>query len=181
VRRRRLEAGLPGVLDDAARALRAGASLRQAIADAGASRGGPAAELMLSLASRLEMGVPLVVALDQLARDEPSGEVRLVAAALRVAAEAGGQAAAAVEKVAATLRERHAAGQEVAAHSVQARLSAVVIALLPVAFTVWCVATDDRAAAFLLASRAGWLCLAGGLGLLGAGAWWMARIVRSGL
>ena len=134
---------------------------------------------MASLASRVEMGVPLVVALDQLARDEPSGEVRLVAAALRVAAEAGGRAATAVEAVAATLRERHAAAQEVAAHSVQARLSAVVIALLPVAFTVWCVATDDRAAAFLLASQAGWLCLVGGLGLLGTGAWWMARIVGS--
>ena len=179
VRRRRLAAGLPGVLDDAARALRAGASLRQAIADAGASAAGPAAALMASLASRVEMGVPLVVALDQLARDEPSGEVRLVAAALHVAAEAGGRAATAVEAVAATLRERHAAAQEVAAHSVQARLSAVVIALLPVAFTVWCVATDDRAAAFLLASRAGWLCLVSGLGLLGTGAWWMARIVGS--
>ena len=73
VRRRQLAAGLPGVLDDVARALRAGASLRQAIAEAGAPTGGPAAELMASLASRVEMGVPLVVALDQLARDEPSG------------------------------------------------------------------------------------------------------------
>jgi tight adherence protein B len=179
VHRRRLAAGLPGVLDDAARALRAGASLRQAITEAAAPTGGPAAALMASLASQVEMGVPLVDALDQLARDEPSGEVRLVAAALRVAAEAGGRAATAVEAVAATLRERHAAAQEVAAHSVQARLSAVVIALLPVAFTVWCVVTDDRAAAFLLASRAGWLCLIGGLGLLGTGAWWMARIVGS--
>jgi tight adherence protein B len=179
LRRRRIAAGLPEVLDDVARALRAGSSLRQAIAAAGAPTRGPAAELMAALAARVEMGIPLVVALDQLARDEPGGEVRLVVAALRVAAEAGGRAAAAVEAVAATLRERHAAAQEVAAHSVQAQLSAVVIALLPVAFTVWCVATDDRAAAFLLASRAGWLCLVGGLGLLGTGAWWMARIVGS--
>ena len=63
--------------------------------------------------------------------------------------------------------------------SVQARLSAVVIALLPVGFTAWCITTDPRAASFLLGSAAGWLCLTAGLALLAVGAWWMARIVRS--
>ena len=180
MRRRRLAAGLPAVLDDVARALRAGASLRQAIAEAGASARGPAAELLAvrgvagwRWASRWWSRSTSWAATSRAARcgsSPPRSASR---------PRPAGRAATAVEAVAATLRERHAASQEIAAHSAQARLSAVVIALLPVAFPVWCVATDDRAAAFLLASPAGWVCLVGGLGLLGAGAWWMARIVGS--
>ena len=117
--------------------------------------------------------------LDRWAEEQPVVEVRLAATALALAADAGGSAARAVESVAATLRERRSAVEEVRVQSVQARLSAVVIALLPLGFTAWCVTTDPRAAAFLLGSAAGWLCLTVGLTLLALGGWWMARIVRS--
>jgi Flp pilus assembly protein TadB len=38
--------------------------------------------------------------------------------------------------------------------------------------------SDGAAGRFLLHSRAGWACLAGGLGLDALGAWWMARLTR---
>jgi tight adherence protein B len=178
-RRRGLVAGLPAALEEVARALRAGASLRQAVGEAGRAQRGPAGEALAAVATRAEMGMPLASSLEQLVAEDPLPEVRLVAAALGLAAEAGGRAADAVEAVATTLREGRAASMEVAAQSAQARLSALVISLLPVAFTVWCLATDDRAATFLLATGPGWVCLLGGLTLLGAGAWWMSRIVGS--
>jgi tight adherence protein B len=108
----------------------------------------------------------------------PTVEVRLTAAALALAAEAGGAQARAIEGVAATLRERAAARADIRAQSAQARLSALVIGVLPLAFTVWCVLTDPRIASFLFATSAGWACLLGGLGLDALGGVWMARLVR---
>ena len=131
------------------------------------------------MASRVELGVPLEASLEQLADEEPCAETHLVVAALAIAADAGGRAAPAVEAVSATLRERAGAAQEVLAQSVQARLSAVVVGVLPLAFATWCLTTDDRAAAFLLTTPGGWVCAATGLALLVLGAWWMRRIIRS--
>lgn len=177
-RGRRLVDELPNALDDVARALRAGASVPQALADA-ALAGGVAASELGDLVARAHRGLSLEENLARWMDERPMVEVRLAATALGLAAAAGGSAAQAVESVAATLRERHAATEEVRVQSVQARLSAVVIALLPLGFTAWCVTTDPRAAAFLLGSAVGWACLTAGLTLLAVGGWWMARIVRS--
>jgi Flp pilus assembly protein TadB len=38
--------------------------------------------------------------------------------------------------------------------------------------------SDGAAGRFLLRSRAGWACLAVGIGLDVLGAWWMARLTR---
>ena len=179
-RRRRLVVELPDVLDEVARALRAGASLPQALADASQTSGVAAAELA-ALVARGGRGMGLGESLDRWADEQPVVEVRLAATALALAADTGGGAAQAVESVAATLRERRSATEEVRVQSVQARLSAVVIALLPLGFTAWCIATDPRAASFLLGSPAGWLCLTAGLALLAVGGWWMAHIVRSAI
>ncbi|HYZ98327.1 MAG TPA: hypothetical protein VE575_06220, partial [Acidimicrobiales bacterium] len=60
----------------------------------------------------------------------------------------------------------------------QARTSAVVLSLAPLAFAVLLAMTDAAAARFLLRTTAGWVCLAAGLGLNALGAWWMARLTR---
>jgi tight adherence protein B len=180
VRRRRYVSSLPAALDEVARALRSGSSIPLALAGAGpATGGGPAGSALGRVANRVELGVPLEASLDQLAAEEPYAETQLVVAALAIAADAGGRAAPAVESVSATLRERAGAAQEVLAQSVQARLSAAVIGVLPLAFAVWCITTDDRAAAFLLTTPGGWACAATGLALLVLGAWWMRRIIGS--
>jgi tight adherence protein B len=171
-------AGLPGLLEEVARSLRSGSSVRQAVQEA-SHLVGPAAAGLRAALDRAVRGEPLDTALAQWAHTAPVPEVRLAVAALELAAGSGGDAARAVDGVAATLRERRAVADELAGQSIQARLSAVVIAVLPGVFAAWCVATDDRAASFLLATPAGWLCLTLGLGLLATGAWWMRRIIRS--
>ena len=102
----------------------------------------------------------------------------MAAGALALAATAGGPQARAVDGVADTLRERRAVAAEVRAQSAQARLSALVIGLLPVAFLAWAVVTDRRTAVFLVASPPGWACLVAGIALEAAGALWMRRILR---
>lgn len=177
--RRRLVADLPGALEDVARSLRSGTSLRVALAEASSAAAGPARSDLGVVVERIDRGVPVGAALDAWVVRRPAAEVRLAVAALGLGLDAGYTSARTVDGVAATLRERAAVAGEVAAQAAQARLSALVIALLPVAFTSWACLTDGRIAGFLLASPAGWACLLGGVTLNVVGAAWMARIMRS--
>jgi tight adherence protein B len=171
--------GLPGVLEDVARGVRAGSSLRQACADAATAAGRSAGAAGLARAvAEADRGTPLAAAFTRWARTEVTTDERLAAGALALAATAGGPQARAVDGVAATLRERRAIGAEIRAQSAQARLSAIVIGALPLLFLLWAVATDRRTAAFLVAGPAGWACLGAGAGLEVAGALWMRRLLR---
>lgn len=168
---------LPLALDAVAAGLRGGASLRAAIADAGTIGGRLGAELDL-IASHAGAGRSLAEALGEWAHAAGDAPSRLAGAALVVAAELGGPGAAAVDAAAASLRERTAADDEVAALSVQARLSALLLTLAPIGFAFLLTSLDPTSARFLVGTPAGWACIAIGLGLDGAGALWMSRLVR---
>jgi tight adherence protein B len=172
-RERAIEHALPDALDAIARSLRSGASLRLAIGEAAA---GPLADDLGRVARDAADGVPLGVALDAWAAARPLPGVRLATAALGLGAETGGASAQAVDGVAATLRVHLAIAGEVRALSSQARMSALVIVLAPIAFTLLATSTDGRTARFLFATPFGWLCLALGLGLDAVGWLWMRRI-----
>lgn len=173
-----LVADLPGALEDVARSLRSGTSLRVALAEA-STTAGPARRDLAVVVEHIDRGVSIGDALDAWAGRRPAAEVRLAVAALGLGLDAGFTSARTVDGVAATLRERAAVAGEVATQAAQARLSALVIALLPVAFTTWACLTDGRIAGFLFATPAGWACLFGGVTLNAVGAAWMARIMRS--
>jgi Flp pilus assembly protein TadB len=170
---------LAAALDDVARALRSGASLLQAVDDAGRGPPDPSRRVLADLARVSSRGLPLGQVALAWAATTSSADERLAATALALAADGGRHPARAIDGVAATLRERAAIAAEVRVQGAPARLSALVIAGLPLVFTTWCVVTDPRIAAFLLTTGAGWACLASGAALELVGAWWMARIVRS--
>lgn len=174
-----VEAALPPVLEATARGLRAGASLPMALA-AAASGAAPAVagDLHALAASAPEAG--LVAALDRWSDQRSLPAVRLASAALALAAEVGGGGARALDGVALTLRQRQAVAGEVRALATQARLSAVVLTVAPLAFAGLAAAGDPRTAQVLLRSPVGQVCLALGLGLDAVGAVWMARITRAG-
>ena len=104
--------------------------------------------------------------------------VAAAAAALEVAAGAGGPAAPALEGLAAGLRDRHDAAGEVAALSAQARLSAVVVGAAPVASLALSLLADRRVAPTLIGTGSGRACLVTGTALEALAALWMRRIVR---
>jgi tight adherence protein B len=120
--------------------------------------------------------MPLVPSLDEWAGRCPRASVRLAVAALAMAADAGGASAAAVDGVAATLRANVTTAAEVRALASQARYSAMVIALAPLAFAVLAAGTDSDSLDFMLRTPLGVACLTAGLGLDAVGAWWMHRI-----
>lgn len=174
----RLEAALPGAVEEVARGLRSGASLRQAIAEAGQATSGELGEDLNLVARAIGQGASLVDSLEDWSRRRQLGGVRLVAAALCLASEMGGATAQAVDGVAATLRLRLASRAEARALATQARASAAVIAVAPVAFCVVASATEPRTLTFLFRTAPGVAFLGAGLVLDVLGALWMARLTR---
>ena len=171
--------GLPGVLEDVARGVRAGSSLRQACADAataaGPSAGAPGWRRRWPRPTAARPSPPPWPVGPWSAPRPTNGSPPARWPSPRTA---GGPQARAVDGVAATLRERRAVVAEIRAQSAQARLSAVVIGALPLLFLLWAVATDRRTAAFLVAGPAGWACLGAGVGLEVVGGLWMRRLLR---
>jgi tight adherence protein B len=176
-RARAVERTLPDVLDAVARSLRSGSSMRQAVEEAGRDHTGPLAADLGRVTSSLHGGAPLADALARWDRDRAVPGVRLAVAALCLGAETGGASARAIDGVAATLRTNLAIAGEVRALSSQARLSALVIVLAPLAMSVIATSSDGGTARFLLTTPIGIACLAIGLGLDGIGWLWMRRIV----
>jgi len=174
------ERALPVLLEAVARQLRAGGSLQQALV-AVAVDADPRCSSLPAAWRQVGASAPIVgvgAALDDwAAAAPPSSSVPLAAAALAMAGETGGSPARAVDGVASTLRARRAVAAEVRALSSQARASAAVIALAPLAFGAAAGLTDDRTAAFF-ATPAGLALLTAGLALDAVGAWWMARLCR---
>lgn len=169
-------AQVPAALDAVAGSLRGGSALPTALGDA-ASVGGRLGAELETMTRHVRDGRPLPEVVEEWARaDDPA--TALAGASLTLAASVGGPGADAVEAAAASLRERAAIEGEVAALSVQARLSAVILSVAPLGFAVLLVSLDPTSARFLLATPAGWACIVVGLVLDLAGAAWMQRLVR---
>ena len=175
----RIERELPDALERIAGGLRSGLSLRDAVAGAGDGIPGPVGRDLAALGERAARS-GLVSALDRWRTERPLGAVSLAGAALAIAAEVGGERARAIDAVATTLRQRSALAAEVRALSAQARASATVIALAPIAFAAVSATLDGRAVRFLFRTPLGVAVLSAGLFLDGVGAWWMARLCRPG-
>jgi tight adherence protein B len=174
---REIERDLPAILDAVSDAVRSGSSLAAALTEAAlVARGVALADLQVTIGAMGQVGV--ATALHEWGERRRAPGVRLAVAALSLAAELGGSAQP-IDGVAATLRERMAAEREARALSAQARSSAAVIILAPIAFVALMAMADDTVVPFFLHTSLGFACVVGGAALDGAGAWWMLRILRS--
>lgn len=174
----RISRSVPAALDAVARSCRAGASVLQALRELDDADVGPAGPVFAAAATQVDRGVALDAALDELVAAQPVPAVRLATTALLVGSLTGAAPARAVEGVAATIRDHLAIEREAAANATQARASAAVLVLAPVAFTLVVALVDDRVAHFLFRTPVGLVCLVLGVALDVVGAWWMGRLVR---
>lgn len=171
------EAEVIEVLAAAAAGLRAGLSPSGALDEAArAGTDGRVTTHLRGALRRHRQGSPLEVALLGWADARPSPPVQLAVAVISLGLATGGDLAQALDGAAATLRQRLALRAEVGALASQARSSALVVAVAPVAFTALAGLTDPRVPAFLVGSPLGWACALGGLGLDVVGALWMRAI-----
>jgi tight adherence protein B len=178
--RARRRTQLPHALEALAAALRSGSSLPMALEEAGRATPTPLGAELAELAAGAAQGQPIAVVLDGWTRRHGDPGTRLAATALALATGVGAAPARAIDGVATTLRERLELAAERRALASQARTSALVLSAAPLVFAVLLGMSDDAAGRFLLHSRAGWACLALGLGLDAVGAWWMSRLTRGG-
>ncbi|MCU1504337.1 MAG: hypothetical protein JWM12_3691, partial [Ilumatobacteraceae bacterium] len=126
-------------------------------------------------------GRPIADALAVVGATAHSADVALALQALGCAAALGGPAAATLDSAGSVLRERAAVAADLQAQSAQARLSARVLTIVPVAFAMWSLAGSARTRQAYLGSALGATCVAAGAALNTIGWWWMRHIVgRSG-
>jgi tight adherence protein B len=175
---RRYEQAVPDWLAALARSLRAGATPRLALGDAGAAVGPPFEGDARRLHDAARDGLGLVPSLEGWARRRPLPAVRLAAAALVIGERAGGLSARAVDDLAEVVRVRLDGRAEMWALTAQVRASAVVMVVAPLAFLGLVSWTDPAVRDFLAHSPAGWACLGAGLLLDAAAASAMARMLR---
>lgn len=99
-------------------------------------------------------------------------------AVIRACLEIGGRAAFVLDRTAAGLRDRDSIAAERATNSAQAKMSALVLTLLPGLAMSSMVIGSPSVRAVLL-GPIGWVCIPFGFGLNALGWWWMQRLVRS--
>ena len=175
-RRRRLSAALPAAVERIAAELRGGGTVRDGVRHLADGDGPLAPELRRAMA-RADLGLPFDVALARWPDESGVPDVQAVAGALAVAATVGGRSAAALDGLAASLRDRLGATAEARSLSAQARLSAVVVGAAPLAYLLFSVLVDPTTLALLLGTGFGRACLAVGLVLEALAGLWMRRIV----
>jgi len=168
---------LPTLLDDVAHHLRGGGTVLTALAEIGESPH-VYADACRTAVGRVRAGLTLAGALELWAAETGVAGIGVVAGALVLAAQTGGRAAAALDGLAAGLRDQQAVAAEAHALATQARLSAVVVALAPVGFLVLSATTSPATTRFLTNTATGRACFAVGITLDVVAAQWMRRIVR---
>jgi Flp pilus assembly protein TadB len=158
------------LLDAIARQVRTGSSLASAALDEtdGSTPLGQAVE-------RLDSGGSLIEILATLDASQP--DLALAVQALSATSHLGGPIAATLDEAAAVLRERSATRAERGAQGAQARLSARVLTIVPLAFAVWSAVASERTRDVYVSTAAGAICASCGLALNVVGWRWMKRII----
>lgn len=163
---------LAGWCDALARDVRSGATLRAALRAAEP----PAGSSLREVGRRLQRGASLA---DALSVRVASPHEQAALTVLAACAHHGGPAAQPLDRVAATLRRRAADEAERAVHSAQARLSALVMTVLPGTVLLLLI-TTSASVRTVTATPTGAIVVACGLGLNALGWWWMRRIIGGG-
>lgn len=158
--------------------IRAGLSVPQALAYTAREAEPPLAEELGVLVASLDAGVPAATAVATWTERMGTDDARLLGSVLELHRRSGGDLPAVLDQVAAAIRERVAAAREVRALTAQARLSGLILGLLPIGFFAFLWLTSRREIEGALATTAGVTSIAIGL-VLEVGAFvWIRRLLE---
>lgn len=128
---RRVEAGAGAAALSIAGALAGGGSIRMAIAAAARELDGPISVELGRAAVELEAGASLESALNGIVGRAPSRSIVTIAAAIRLQRRSGGDLAALLRRIAASLEDERRTTDEAHAATAQARMTSVMVLALP--------------------------------------------------
>jgi tight adherence protein B len=177
-RRELLDQQLVEAVVSMAAAVRAGLSVRRAVAEAAESAEPPLRGELNSVLQRLETGEPLDVALGRLGASLALSDAALLVDALAVHRRTGGDLPRLLDEIAGVVRVRLIDRRAVRALTAQARSSGVVLAVLPVGFVALLSGTGGGGLGAFYRSPSGALVLLVALSLQGLGFLWMRRILK---
>ena len=169
---------LPELLEAVARFLRSGSSLAAALRDASLELDPSLRRELAIVLAGTARGRTLAESFDEWAQASRSPARHMVAAAMAVSHRVGGASAHTFDALASSLRARASARREAHAMAAQARASALVIGLAPLAFALVIAAVDPSLAASVVHSGGGRLCLIVGVAFEAAGLAWIRRLSR---
>jgi tight adherence protein B len=168
---------LPDVLTIMASSLRAGHSFMQALDTVAREIPQPAAVEFQRVVAEIRLGRPTDDALEALATRVGSADFRWAVLAVNIQREVGGNLAEILDNVADTLRERAMIRRQIRVLTAEGRLSAWVLAGLPVAIAVYMFVVNPDYIGLLFTHTMGLIMLGGATLLLVAGILWMRKIV----
>jgi tight adherence protein B len=174
----RVSAQLPGVAQQLAAALQAGLSLRQALARAARDAPEPCREELRRVVDELALGSRLESALEGLVARVPAHDLRIMVTAILVQRRTGGNLARALSGLAVRLEERGQLARELRGATAQARMTAWLVAALPLGAGVMAEIAAPGTLARVLGAGPGPPLLAVSATLYGAGVLWIRRIGR---
>jgi tight adherence protein B len=128
--------GLPEALDMSVSALRAGHSLIAAIGSVARECADPIGCEFKTCFEEQNYGLELKTALDNMLNRVPLQDLRIVATAIMIQKESGGNLAEVLDKTSHVIRERFRLKRQVGVHTAQGRLTGLVLTLLPIGLGV---------------------------------------------
>ena len=123
--------GLPEALDLIVNALRAGHSLIAAMGLVARECADPVGSEFKACFDEQNYGLELTTALDNLIDRVPLQDLKIVATAITIQKESGGNLAEVLDKTAHVIRERFRLKRQVRTHTAQGRLTGIILTLLP--------------------------------------------------
>jgi tight adherence protein B len=180
--RRRLQkmiSQLPGLLEHATRSLKSGRTLADAMLLAMARSQEPLREALTGTRRSVELGVSLADAVAEFARLYDSAEFRILAIGIGVNQRYGGNASELLDNLVRLIRDRERAASQLRALTGETRISALVLAVLPVGLAGYILFSNPEFFLGLWHDAAGRTLLYSALALQLAGCCLLWRMLKS--
>lgn len=168
---------LPGVIELVGTSLRAGLSIRAALLQVSRQCANPIAQELGMLERMQRIGIPLSTALADWAKRTPLDDVRLLGFTIGVSLSSGGNLADALDRLAATCRQRLMIEEKVDALTAQGRLQAWVMVALPLMLAGVLSLIDGDSMAPLWTTGTGHVVIGIVLALEVVGLLWIRRLI----
>jgi tight adherence protein B len=178
-RKRRMIGQLPGFLDTMVRLITIGNSMNAAFQSALTGVDEPLLEPLLRADTLSRSGLELDAALLQVSRQYDVKELFLISSVVALALRFGGRSDQVLERMAAFIRDLEHARDELVASSAEVRLSAWILALLPLGIALFIVMFNNALFMGMWNDPMGFKMLMVAAGLQILGSYWLYRMARA--